>query len=125
MTQLFVALIARLKGSTFVRAVAVLSTGTMIAQAAKKSGADQAELLGRAVEVLERGEAVGSKEVLYNLACAHVRLGDNGKVEHYLRASKRHKKLPDRAHIESDADFNSVRDEVWFKELLDELAPAD
>ena len=97
---------------------------TLIMQAANKSGADQAELLVRAVEILERGEAVGSKTALYNLACAHAHLGGNVKVEHYLRSAKQHGTLLDRDHIESDADFDAVRDQVWFKELLDELAPA-
>jgi len=117
--------VARARGHQRARGVGT-NAASLDAKLDELVKADEAalELLGRAVEILERGEAVGSMEVLYNLACTHVRLGDNAKAEHYLRAAKQHEKLPDRAHIESDADFDAVRDEEWFKALLDELAPA-
>ena len=97
----------------------------LLRQAHMKTGSNRTRLLNRALDVLERAERLGSKEVLYNLACAHTRLGDEQKAEHYLRAAKQHGTLPDRAHIESDHDFDAVRDQAWFKDLLDELLPRD
>ena len=72
-----------------------------------------------ALAVLTRGEALSPRQVSYDLACVHARLGDNDKCREYLERCIEYGELPTRSHLESDPDLDSVRGDPWFADILD------
>ena len=73
------------------------------------------------MEKLSEGLRHGWKEVLYNLACATALQGDLEAAKRHLLAARECGVLPAKAHIESDADLTSLREESWFREFLQSL----
>jgi len=58
----------------------------------------------------------------YNAACACARLGEEEECLRWLEVALEHGTLPERSHLETDPDLDSVRDKDWFKAIL-EKAP--
>jgi tetratricopeptide (TPR) repeat protein len=54
----------------------------------------------------------------YNAACAHALLGEPQECRKWLETAREFDALPSVAHMQSDPDLDSVRDEEWFQEYL-------
>ena len=76
--------------------------------------------LVKAQEKFERAEKIDDKSV-YNFACVFALLGNTDACKEKLLQCKKYKTLPDKAHILSDEDLDSVREEEWFKQLIADL----
>jgi len=76
--------------------------------------------LEKAQEVIEQRRKLKPNE-LYNLACLHSLLNQKEKCKENLLHCKTAKTLPDKNHLTNDQDMENVRDEPWFKELIDSI----
>src|SRR5262249_55987652 len=69
----------------------------------------------------ERANAIEPGEGSYNLACIAAGNGDRPAIERWLTHSAEYGKIPSLSHILYDRNFEAVRSERWFGELLDRL----
>ena len=80
------------------------------------------EMFALAKEKASEADRIKPGEGAYNAACACARLGEDDECRRWLETALEHGELEDRSHMETDPDFESVRDTEWFKEIL-EKAP--
>jgi Tfp pilus assembly protein PilF len=96
--------------------------GSMLAaQAQQHPGAERDALLDQAEDKLKRAEAVKQGSGAYNLACLAALRGQEGECRQWLETGRQAGALPDRAHLESDADLDPVRETDWFRDLIASL----
>ena len=90
----------------------------LLVQSACKTGDEAERLWGEAEKRLLQAEEIATGSGAYNLACVAAFRGDVNACRKWLETTIKHDSLPSRAHLESDSDLNSVRDEAWFQEIL-------
>ena len=88
---------------------------------------EENQTLNKAVEILEKQAQINNHSkitIAYNLASVYARLN---RVDDYivqLKIAAAGKKLPDKSHIQSDPDFDNVRNtpvfQAWWKEQFGE-----
>ncbi len=94
-------------------------------QAHAQTGEEARRLLAESDEKLLRADAISPGTGTYDLACVRALRSDEGGCLEWLKRSREHGKLPSRAKIDGDSDFDSVRDCDWFKAFLYESFPQD
>ena len=90
----------------------------LLVQSACKTGDEAERLWGEAEKRLLEADKIAAGSSAYGLACVAALRGDVNACRKWLEAAIKHDSLPSRAHLESDSDLNSVRDEAWFQEIL-------
>ena len=90
----------------------------LLVQSACKTGDEAERLWGEAEKRLLEADKIAAGSSAYGLACVAALRGDANACRKWLEAAIKHDSLPSRAHLESDSDLNSVRDEAWFQEIL-------
>ena len=90
----------------------------LIVQSACKTGEEAERLWREAEQRLLEAEKIAAGRGAYNLACVSALRGDVNACRKWLEATIEHGRLPPQAHLESDSDLDSVRDEAWFQEIL-------
>ena len=93
-------------------------SNALLAQSACKTGEEAERLWGEAEKRLLEAEKIAAGSGAYNLACIAAFRGDVNACRKWLEAAIKHGKLPPQAHIESDSDLDSVRDQDWFRGIL-------
>ena len=89
--------------------------------ARRKEGEEADRLLEQAREKMSAAEQLSSGYAVYNLARVAALQGDPEEAKEWLLKTREHGKLPTLKHIQEDSDLDSLRDEPWFKELIEEL----
>lgn len=93
--------------------------GSLLMEQAKRVGGEEASrLFASAAEKLGLAKKIDPTRS-YNLACLAALLGDSEQCRQHLQSADRHHSLPNVEHLASDPDIDSVRNQSWFKELLD------
>ncbi|MFQ5796876.1 MAG: hypothetical protein ACE5JP_17785 [Candidatus Bipolaricaulia bacterium] len=92
----------------------------LIVQARTKAGEEANLLLAQAKEKSLRAEDIKPGSGAYNLACVSALEGDEAGCREWLEKSQKLGTLPDREHLMSDPDLESVRESEWFKKLVSE-----
>ncbi|MEE9464004.1 MAG: hypothetical protein V3W14_00335, partial [Candidatus Neomarinimicrobiota bacterium] len=90
----------------------------LLVQANSSAGKNVSDLHTQAKKKLVSAEDILPGSGAYNLACLNVRLGNKEECLHWLEVSRKHGKLPPLGHIQKDKDFDSVRNQKWFKDFL-------
>jgi Tfp pilus assembly protein PilF len=90
----------------------------LLYQVRTKVGEEADTLFDLAMTKLLEAEKIKPGSGSYNLACWHALRGDEQGCREWLEKGKEYGELPDRAHILSDTDLESVRDKDWFKMLV-------
>lgn len=78
---------------------------------------NQKKYLDTALDILLAAEKIDQNQV-YNLACLYSLLNEKVKAKEKLYQCKSAKTLPDKTHLENDIDLHNIRNESWFKELV-------
>ena len=94
--------------------------GTLVEQAKTKHGEEARQLLNKARGMAHRAEEISPGSGAYNLACLSALVGDPADAVQWLRLALQHGKT-NLHQIESDPDFNPVRDHPLFKDFLESL----
>ncbi len=82
---------------------------------------DAAELWLQARQQAEKAELIEPGSGSYNLACIAAELGDRDGVCGHLRRSAEFGQIPPLSQVLRDVNFAGVRDQLWFRQLLDEI----
>lgn len=96
--------------------------GDLAALATTKEGQERERLLAEAEQHLTRAYSLHPAAAAYNMACLAAIRGQPDKARGYLEEGLALGTLPDRAHLESDTDLDSLRELPWFKELLEKAS---
>lgn len=91
--------------------------------AALSTGDERSEALDKAEEVLSRYHALTGK-TSPNLARVHALRGDAAKAIAALEACRRDGGLPDPAHLDTDTDLDSIRDDPAYRAFRAGLEPS-
>ena len=91
--------------------------GALLYNARKKRGEEQEKLWGETKDKCLRAESIKTGAGAYNLACAHVLLGEEKECQKRLKSGEQAGTLPTREHAMGDDDLKGVRDKAWFKKL--------
>ncbi len=90
-------------------------------QAQNKSGDESKNLFADAFEKCLKAESIKPGSGSYNLACISALQGKSDDCRKWLNNWQKYGELPDKKHIETDNDLDSIRNEEWFKKLLEKL----
>ena len=82
------------------------------------SGEDRDQAFLSARTTLMKAAALEHTNAFYNLACLEALIGDEQKCREWILKSYATGALPARVQIETETDFDSMRDREWFQELL-------
>jgi len=93
------------------------------AQAETKTGEEADRLFAQAGEKYGRVEEISSGGSAYNQACFAALMGDEDGCRKWLERSKEAGTLPDREHLLTDDDLESVRECQWFEDFLKHAYP--
>jgi hypothetical protein len=93
----------------------------LLVQAQRQSGAEREVLLDQAEDKLKQAEALKAGSGAYNAACVAAFRGKDDECRRWLEVAREHGTLPDRAHLESDADLDPVRETGWFRDFAASL----
>jgi tetratricopeptide (TPR) repeat protein len=91
---------------------------SLIVWAKKNGGTRAAALFAEAEEKLLECNRMVEGKGSYNLACIKALQGDLDACKGWLEHARLKKNLPIASYIEADEDFVSVRETVWFKQLV-------
>lgn len=84
----------------------------------EKANENKSALLGKAEGLLRRATLLQPTQT-YNLACVLALKGDSDGCREKLRIAAEAGTLPEAEHLLSDPDLASVREEAWFKEVVE------
>ncbi len=76
------------------------------------------EILNEAATKLNLAESISPGNSSYNLACVSALQEDSDGCHSWLNKAFEYGVLPNRSHLETDSDLDSVRTEPWFVEIL-------
>ena len=93
------------------------------AQAKTKTGEEADRLFAQAGEKYGRGEEISPGACAYNQACLAALIGDEDGCRNWLERSKEAGTLPNRKHLLTDDDLESVRECQWFDDFLKQAYP--
>ena len=93
----------------------------LLEQAKRSSGVSTEKLFTQAKQRFLRCEKITPGKGAYNIACVNALQGNEVQAREWLEKSLRHKTIPNRQHLESDSDLNSIRDFMWFNEILSQI----
>lgn len=80
-----------------------------------------AELYKLAEEFFEKACAIQKGSASYNLACIYALAGDSERCRQALLQAKEYGSLPELQTVLDDADIDNVKQDAWFKELVEQL----
>jgi hypothetical protein len=87
----------------------------------RTDGREGTDMLEEAEAKLLAAEALAPGSESYNLACVAARRGDAAACERWLRQALDQGVLPAKAHLLTDPDLDTVRDQDWFRAFLEDL----
>jgi tetratricopeptide (TPR) repeat protein len=90
---------------------------TLMWLAQRKERDEKRNFLEEAKEKALKVEALKTGKGAYNLACIWSMLGDKKQCRQWLENGEKAGFLPTWEYASNDKDFESVRDEEWFKKL--------
>ena len=88
---------------------------------AKMVGGEDAEALIRQAEQKAKSAKDLTGKGSYNLACVYAHTGKAEEAVEELRLCREDGTLPDKAHLETDADMEPLRDFLPYQELVGDL----
>ena len=100
---------------------ALYGLGNLLSLQAQRATGDEAARLFDEAERRLLSAAALEPGKTYNLACLAALRGQNDMCRDYLNQAKAHGTLPGKGHMRTDTDFDSVRNEPWFQDLLASL----
>jgi hypothetical protein len=94
-------------------------SGILLRQALEQGG--PAELWERAQQQAQQAEAIEPGSGAYNLACMAAELNDREGVDRWLLHAAEYGQMAPLSHTLRDVNFEGIRDEPRFRELLDRI----
>ena len=95
--------------------------GAMLVEQGRRASGEERERLFIEAERKLLSVSDLYKAKTYNLACLAALRNQREKCRDYLNETKARGALPPKNHLNGDADLDSIRDELWFRELLASL----
>jgi hypothetical protein len=92
---------------------------TLLAMGARKSGPEADLLFDEAEKKFLLADEISPDSDHYNFSCLYALTNEKDKCREHFEKSISGKDFPGAEHVDDDDDFDNVREEEWFKALLD------